>query len=462
MYAASFNQSKRAALIKAGCLILIIALVDWRIVGQIPLGFLYLAPMLLVGGALGPWPIAGVATLCTVLAEVFDDIPWSLHNGISRDLLYFTAFLGAGLFVRETSNNRRVTLQHLDEIERQSSARFDAEEQLKALIESSPAAVLAADSDGLVLMANEAAHRMLGMPQGELRGKWIHRYFPSLANVCRHQVGQHFRSVMQANGLRDDGEAFLADICFSTYHTQAGPRLTAMVLDSSEELRTHEVSGLHQLLSGSRIAVGAVSHEVRNISGAMAAIHQNLTGNILIPDSRDFDALGSLITALQGIANINLQQSATRLTEIDLKPLLEELRIVVAPMLQAEGIEASWAPAADLPAVWADRSSLMQVFLNLITNSMRALSRRGRRVISIAASTDGNQVLLEFSDTGGGVLHPERLFRPFQSGAEATGLGLYLSRAFLRSFGGELSYRALPGGACFVINLVAVPPLGQE
>ena len=36
---------------------------------------------------------------------------------------------------------------------------------------------------------------------------------------------QSFRTVMQCRGRREDGEAFLADIWFSTYRTSAGSRL---------------------------------------------------------------------------------------------------------------------------------------------------------------------------------------------------------------------------------------------
>jgi len=48
------------------------------------------------------------------------------------------------------------------------------------------------------------------------------------------------------------------------------------------------------------------------------------------------------------------------------------------------------------------------------------------------------------------------LFKPFQQRAEATGLGLYLSRAFMRSFQGDLHYEPGVGGACFVVELVAL------
>lgn len=456
MYAAFFRGSRHAIFLRAGILIAAIALLDWRIVGEIPLGFLYLLPMLIVGNVLELWQIAIVALLCTFLAEVFDDLAWTPRAGITRDLLYFVAFNGAGLFVREVTRNRKVTMQHLEEIEYQSEARREAEEQLKILIESSPAAIFTTDAQGSVLMANEAAHRMLGVPPGQLPGRSVHRYLPSLRNVSGPEVSQQFfRSVMQARGEREDGETFLAEICFSTYATNAGPRLAAMVLDASEDLRTHEVSGLHQLLSGSRIAIGAVSHEIRNISGAIATVHQNLTRSGLLAGNRDFEALGNLMTALERIAGFNLQQSTDKATDVDLVALLDELRIVIAPMLEEENIASEWRAEGQLPPVWADRPSLMQVFLNLITNSIRVLSSRDKPCLSVTARLEGNQVLVEIADNGGGVTHPEFLFRPFQDGAQSTGLGLYLSRAFLRSFGGEIRYRALPQGACFVVDLKA-------
>jgi two-component system, LuxR family, sensor kinase FixL len=457
-----FKEEKQSALLKAGIMIAAVALVDWLVVGEIPLGFLYLAPMLVVGASLDPWQISVIAVLCTFLAEIFDDLPWNLRTGLSRDVLYFAAFIGAGLYVRAIAINRRSALKHLHEIELQMDARREAEEQLKILIESSPAAIVTTDANGNVLMANEAAHRLLALSQGTLPGKTIHRYLPSLTNISRHEDSkQYFRSVMQARGHRDDGETFLADICFSTYRTNAGSRLTAMVLDGSEEFRTHEVSGLHQLLAGSRIAVSAVSHEIRNVSSAIGAVHQNLAHDGSLAGNKDFEALGNLIGALERIASVNLRQSSDQATEVDLSAVLDELKIVVTPSLQEENIEAEWIVEPGLPLVWADRPSLMQVFLNLITNSVRALSDRGHRILSVNARNEGNQVLVEVADNGGGVSHPEHLFRPFQAGAVATGLGLYLSRAFMRSFGGELHYVSIPGGACFVVSLTPTPS-GQD
>jgi PAS domain S-box-containing protein len=435
-------------------MIALIAFADWRVEGNIPLGFLYLFPMLLVGSALNRWQIGVVAAVCTVLTEAFDSFQWFPEAGIPRDILIFAAFFGMGLFVYELMRSRQAALQHVQQIEAEIEARKEAEEQLEVLVESSPAAIFTLDSSGRVLLANDAAHRLLALPAGSLPGRSIRQYLPSLLNVpAPHQNRPSFRTVMQCRGRREDGDVFLADIWFSTYWTSAGPRLAAMVADTSDDLRTREEFNLHQLMAGSRILVGAVSHEIRNVCGAIAVVHQNLSRSSFLADNKDFEALGTLILALEKIAAMELRQTAQQAAGLDLQSLLEEVRIVVEPSLRESGAEVRWEIDPGLPAVWADRQSLMQVFLNLIKNSERVLRKQERRELHVTARAENDRVLVHVRDTGGGVANPDRLFRPFQEGAEATGLGLYLSRAFMRSFRGDLRYQAEADGSAFIVEL---------
>ncbi len=111
--------SRRSVLLRAGFLIAAIALIDWRLINDLPLGFLYLLPMLMIGRVLRPWQIAGVAVLCTVVTENFDQFAWSFRVGMPRDVLYFAAFFCIGLFVYEVNRNRQVVIEHLQEIEKQ-------------------------------------------------------------------------------------------------------------------------------------------------------------------------------------------------------------------------------------------------------------------------------------------------------------------------------------------------------
>jgi two-component system, LuxR family, sensor kinase FixL len=441
----------RTVLLRACLFIALIAIADWRIDAAVPLGFLYLFPMQLFGRILNRWQICVAAILCTALTEAFNSLKWTPQVGLPRDILTFAAFSGTGLFVYGVVRSRRSTAEHMRQVESEITARQDAEEQLKVLVESSPAAIFTADAAGLFLIANEAAHRLFAVGPGRLRGTSIHRFLPSLLNV---PMTQHsFRTVMQCQGLRETGDIFLANIWFSTYQTSVGMRLAAMVVDTSEDLRTHEESSLHQLLSGSRILVSAVSHEIRNVSAAIAVVHQNLERSTVQENRKDIAALRTLIQSLQQIASKDRPNDAGRITNVDLHSLLGELRIIVEPSLEESGIRLSIEEDADLPFVVADRSSLMQVFLNLVRNSERAMSLQPRKELSIKVKASTHKVSVHIVDTGCGVANPDELFKPFQQQAEETGLGLYLSRAFARSFYGDLRYNPTPTGASFVIDL---------
>jgi len=444
-------------LLQVALLIAVIAFTDWRVNAEVPIGFLYLLPIVLASRVLNRGQIALLGAGCTILAEAFDSIPWSPLSGVPRDLLYLAAFSGTGLFAREVVAGRRAAVTHVDELERENQARRDAEEQLKVLVESSPIAILTTDANGSVLLANDAAHRLFELPPASLYGQPITPFLPSLVNVPDLRTGQQsFRTVMQCKGHRRDGEAFIADVWFSTYRTSAGPRLAAMVVDASEELREREEAGLHQLLAGSRILVGAVSHEIRNICGAIALVHENLARRGTLSLDKDFEALGNLVLALENVAAVELRQTADQATTVDLPSFLEELRIVTGPSFRESGIDVEWEIPPGLPAVWADPHSLMQVFLNLTKNSERAMEKSATPCMRVVARAEQQRVVISVSDNGGGVRNPEQLFKPFQHLAQATGLGLYLSRALMRSFGGDLRYQPVNKGATFIVEIASI------
>jgi two-component system, LuxR family, sensor kinase FixL len=456
MFSFFLKGSRTQLLTRAGLMIAIVALCDWRVEGNVFFGFLYLFPMLMLGNCLPRWQLAMVAGGCTVLAEWLGPGQWMPQAGIPRDLFIFTAYWGTGLFAYESAKNRQLALKHIGEIEKEVESRRDAEQQLKALIESSPAAILTVDSAGKILMANQAAHSLLGFEPETLSGESVKTFLPPLASVPHaDESTPSFRTAMQCYGRRRDGEVFLADLWFSTYTTRSGPRLAAMLVDSSEDLREREEFSLHQLLAGSRLLVGAVSHEIRNVCGAISVVYTNLSRNELLAQNEDFRALGNLVEGLGRIATLELRQSARsqELNGVDLHSVLDELRIVIEPPFRESGITLRWWLPDALPLVLADRQNLLQVFLNLTKNSEQAVRDQERKELTISASVVGQRVLVRVRDTGPGVATPERLFQPFQPGAEATGLGLYLSRAFVKAFKGDLRYEAGLTGCCFVVDL---------
>lgn len=460
----SYLQANRARVLATSLLLTgAIAALDWAVEPNLGLGFLYLFPLMLAGASLPRWALASLALLCALLRENFG--PFQNHpDAPARIVMVFVAFAGVSFFVSELARNRRLAIEHLREIEIQSDLRRQAEEQFRILVESSPAAIVTLDGSGKVLMANEAAHRLFGCPGGALAGQDIARYLPALATIRRAPGGPPaFRSVMECRGTRRDSQPFLASVWFSTYATNEGERIAAIIADNSEDLRDREESGLHRMLRSTRVLIGAVSHEIRNFASAIAVMHTNIVRSGALSASEDFRAMGSLVQGLERIAGAELRQLAEddQQQGVNMSELLEELRIVVAPELREAEVKLAWEVPRALPTVRAERQTVLQVLLNLVKNSVRAMSSRGHKELRIAAGVAAGRLTVRIYDTGGGVAVPDRLFQPYQSGADSTGLGLYLSRALVRAFQGELRYDPQEAGSCFTIELPLLEGEGE-
>jgi len=442
--------SPGAALGYAAILIAAIAINDWRVEINATLGFLYIFPMVLLGTVLGWWQLVVAALFCTLLSDRLDPFPMEMEW--ARDVLIFLTLAVTGVLSMSLTKSYRREKERL-------AAQLAAEEQLKFFIDSSPAAILTMTANGEILLGNPAAHRLLGAVEGSLPGKKIKHYIPELGSIPSvDETARIYRTEMQTRGQKESGEVFLADIFFSTYRTPAGPRLAALLVDTSEHLREREEANLQQLLTSSRILVGAVSHEVRNVCGAIGMMHENLVRKGLLKGDQDFEALGSLVEALSKIASVELKQSVgvSEPGSADLNEVLTDLRIVLKPICEESDIQLHWNAPDDLPLVQADRHSLMQVLLNLTKNSQRALDTIAGRMIDVSVTARPDGVSIRFTDNGPGIPPGQKIFQPLQKGADATGLGLYLSRALMRSFRGELRHDPQHPGCSFVLELAAV------
>ncbi len=429
-----------------------IAVIDWIANLYISLGFLYLFPIMIVGGYLSRKEIIGVALLCAFLQEAFSDLPE--QEAIVRMIFSSAGFIGTGLFISELLRNRRIVLTHVEELENEVKLRQDAEQQLRFLVESSPAAIITIDSTGKILLANEAAQQLLAPEAPSLRGQTISSFLPSLQAVVQTHPSRAFRTALQCRGQRSDGEAFLAGIWFSTYPTFSGPRLAAVIVDLSEDLRNREDLSLDYLLKNSRILMSAVAHEVRNLCGAVLVVQKNLSRLRELQDNEDFQALSSLIQSLEKISALELQPAAPDgAGSVELTSVLDEVRVLIDNAYHESGIEVDWRIQEPLPLVRADRYGLLQVFLNLTRNSQRAMESTDIKRLTVSASIETSAVIIRIEDTGIGISSPENLFRPFQRGADASGLGLYVSRAIMRGFGGELLYEPRSRGCSFAVVL---------
>lgn len=207
------RRNRKSVLAISGALVLAIALVDWLTKPYWSLGFLYLFPIMLAAGFLPRWGVVLFALLCAALSEAFSALDPS--EAMFRVSFVSLALVGCGLFVGELVNNRRLNLE--------------AQERLRILVETSPAAIVTIDDQGLIELANRAAIDLIAPRDGRLIGHPIAAFLPELHHALRREEGPQFRTSMQCRGHRDNGDSFMADVWFSTYKDSMKPKLAAII-----------------------------------------------------------------------------------------------------------------------------------------------------------------------------------------------------------------------------------------
>lgn len=444
--------------IAAAIAVLLLAWLDRHVHHNVPLGLIYLFPMALISTITRRWEVLIAAALLTAVAESSDAFPWNATQGIARDALYFTAYAAEGLYITEMLAKHRAERVHVNALTREVVARREAEEQLQLLIDCSSAAILTADDAGTILQANQAAVRLFA-PEGRdgahLEGS-LGVLLPALASVpiLTHEP-KSLRTMLQCQGFRANREPFVADVWFSTYQTPKGRRMTAVVADVSEEFRSREESNLEQILDGSRLVVGAMAHEMRNVCAAIGLICEHLDARDVSGNtSEDLKTLRQLTGTLERMTSVELSQVKRSATPIRLQQVLDDVRIIFAESSADTSIEIIWASARDLPPVWADHASLLQIFLNLLRNAQSALKSTTQPRIEISTHCKPTSVEVHVIDNGPGIPNAEHLFTRFQAGSKTHGLGLYLSRAMAMSFRGDLRYEPAHPGARFIVELL--------
>ena len=215
-----WDQRHRPLVLAIGAVsVFVLAIVDWWTKSYISLGFLYFFPILLVAGALPRWAIVSLAAGCAVLSEVFSSLDPA--GGYIRLTFEMLAFSGAGLLVAEMVRNRRLT--------------FEAQQRLRILVETSPAAIVTIDEHGFIELANRAAAELLAPRDSHLVGHPVAAFLPELHHALRREEGPQFRTSMQCRGHRDNGEPLMADVWFSTYKEGSSPKLAAIIAEVPED-----------------------------------------------------------------------------------------------------------------------------------------------------------------------------------------------------------------------------------
>ena len=133
-------------------------------------------------------------------------------------------------------------------------------------------------------------------------------------------------------------------------------------------------------------------------------------------------------------------------------------RAIKMETLRLEGkqvrVETKIAP--DLPRIWGNGNQLFQCCLQIIGNAVDALEEVGGGALAVEGRREGDEVVLEFSDSGPGIREPQRVFDPFYTTkpiGKGTGLGLSATYGVVQDHHGHIAcHNRSQGGAVFVLR----------
>lgn len=209
-------RNRKIVLAASAIFVAAVALVDWATYPYFSLGFLYLFPIIALAGFVPRWMVATMGVSCAILSEIFS----SLERSYVRLAFEALALAGCGLFVAELVRNRRLSAE--------------SQQRLKALVETSPAAIVAVDERGIIELANNAAAELMDPRNGIIVGSPIAAFLPELHHAIRWEEAPQFRTSMQCRAHRSNGESFTADVWFSTYTEGSAHKLAAIITDATE------------------------------------------------------------------------------------------------------------------------------------------------------------------------------------------------------------------------------------
>lgn len=138
-----------------------------------------------------------------------------------------------------------------------------------------------------------------------------------------------------------------------------------------------------------------------------------------------------------------------RMTEIALRPLLEEMAMLHKKELSDHNIAITTNTEPPQLTVLADKNMIEQVLINLIKNAIQAFDEQTDRRIELSAYTsDKGRPMISVRDNGPGIDQEaqEKIFIPFFSTKKTgSGIGLSLSRQIMRVHEGRISVKSKLG-----------------
>jgi PAS domain S-box-containing protein len=334
---------------------------------------------------------------------------------------------------------------------------------LEDLIENANALIVVVNREGSILVFNRALSRLTAWSREEALGEALLSLVPESERdrmdrvLARSLEGEPVTSFETRIMLRRGGEA---QVVFNTAPIAGSDGTVEGIIAIGQDLtalRMMEERAEHyqKLASFGRLAAGIV-HELNNpltsiVTYSDALLLKYRLGGL---DPADQEKLRRVKEAGERIQKFSrdlityARPSADKMERVDLAEVMDQAAHMCEPALRQARARVT-RRLDPVPRIWGVPGSLLQVFVNLITNAAQAIDGEGGTV-TLGLISARESVSAQVTDDGSG-MPPEvksRIFEPFfttKSGSGGTGLGLSIVQGIVARHEGKISVESLPG-----------------
>lgn len=371
------------------------------------------------------------------------------------------------------------------EVEKNRIQRISIElQKFKLAVENTAEGIIITDSNGIILFVNRAMEAITGFSPEEVIGKkaggkglwggqmepYYYKSFWKIISKDKKTFNGYIKNKTKSGTLYD------AQIVISP------------VLDDHQEVLffvgvQRDITREKEVDRMKTEFISLASHQLRTpLSAIKWFLEMLLDGDAgeLTTEQREYvekvnlsnTRMIALVNALLDISRIESGRIIVEPELTNLDSLIKEVLVEVEDKVKEKKLKLNVIVPSDLPLINLDPKLIRNVYMNLLTNSIKYTPESGE--VSIIISMKDNDIISQVSDNGYGVPKKEqhKLFDKFYRGSniiekvtEGTGLGLYLVQAIIRSSNGRLWFKSEENKGTsfwFSLPIEGVPPKKGE
>ena len=360
----------------------------------------------------------------------------------------------------------------------------EREARIRRLVDSNIIGIFFWDLQGRISDANDAFLRLIGYDRQELLSgqvQWAQmtppEYFAADARAIEEIRHTRTCSTYEKAFVRKDGTR-LPVLIGAALLEGSQENGVAFVLDLTERKQAEAERTARQAAEAANRAkstfLANMSHELRTPLNSILGYAQILERDPVLAERqlaevnvirKSGEHLLTLINDILDLAKIEASKMELYLADFTLLPFVQGIANMVGVKAAQKGLELVCDLGSGLPqGIRADEKRLRQVLLNLLSNAIK-FTDRGQVTLRVRFAPP-QRLCFEVQDTGIGIA-PDQLatiFEPFEQVGDmrrrlaGTGLGLTISRQYVRLMGGEIQVESRPGqGSTFRIEVEAPP-----